>query len=626
MCFSYLMSYPLPPAADECFALLDDSTAPAAARRSRLYTRYAGKLHCETPEQMEAMLIRMQEALKQGQHAVALFPYELGAGMQDIAERSVSAPAAQILLFEQCTMLNTDQVEAWLEGHACQPAGIMQVRAGIDKAAFMQAMNRIHDYIKAGDTYQVNFTYRLHFSAYGPVAALYRKLRRRQPVPYGALISLPDGSAILSLSPELFLKHEAGRLTAQPMKGTAAASGDAQQDAALAKMLANDEKNRAENVMIVDLLRNDLGRIAALGSVQVPRLFEVTRFGGVLQMTSTITAQLRDEITLPELVRAIYPCGSITGAPKRRTMQIIRELEAEARSIYTGAIGWFDAPKDSRSIGDFCLSVPIRTLELQAADESGVRQGEMGVGAGIVHDSVAEQEYEECRLKSRFLTELPHDFELFETMHATRKDGIRHLDRHLRRLRASAQFFGFAWDEASINDALQQACHPLPAGLPHRLKLSLSQSGQPTVQSAPLSPLPGPVRLLRADLPMNAHDIFLHHKTTVRQVYDAAWHAAEQQGAFDALFCNRQGELTEGGRSTVFALIDGQWITPPLSAGVLPGVMRSVLLDDPAWNAKEATLRWEDLRRAERLIVCNALRGALDAEIDWQAPPLHVTV
>ncbi len=622
------MSYPHPLPTDECFALLDDSTAPAAARRSRLYTRYAGRLNCETPQQMEAMLIRMQEALKQGQHAVALFPYELGAGMQDIAERSASTPAGQILLFEQCTMLNTDQVEAWLadQVHASRPAGIMQVRAGIDEAAFMQAMDRIHDYIKAGDTYQVNFTYRLHFSAYGPVAALYRKLRRRQPVPYGALISLPDGGAILSLSPELFLQHEAGRLTAQPMKGTAAASGDAQQDAALAKMLANDEKNRAENVMIVDLLRNDLGRIAALGSVQVPRLFEVTRFGGVLQMTSTITAQLRDEITLPELVRAIYPCGSITGAPKRRTMQIIRELEAEARGIYTGAIGWFDAPSDSRAIGDFCLSVPIRTLELQAADESGVRQGEMGVGAGIVHDSVAEQEYEECRLKSRFLTELPHDFELFETMHATREDGIRHLELHLRRLRASAQFFGFAWDEAGINDALQQACKALSSGLPHRLKLSLSQSSQPTVQSALLAPLPGPVRLLRADLPMDEHDIFLRHKTTVRQVYDAAWRAAEQQGAFDALFCNRQGELTEGGRSTVFVRIYGQWITPPLAAGVLPGVMRSVLLDDPAWNAKEATLRWDDLRRAERIVVCNALRGAVDAEIDWQTPPLHVTV
>src|SRR5690606_9088835 len=311
---------------------------------------------------------------------------------------------------------------------------IMHAQSGMTEAGFLQAIARIHDYIKAGDTYQVNFTYRLHFSTYGPITALYRKLRQRQPVPYGALISLPDGGAILSLSPELFLRHEAGQLIAQPMKGTAPASGDAAQDAARSKALASDQKNRAENVMIVDLLRNDLGRVAATGSVQVPGLFEVARFGSVLQMTSTITAALQDGVTLPELLRAVYPCGSITGAPKHRTMQIIRELEAEPRGIYTGAIGWFDAPTGEHPMGDFCLSVPIRTLELKAANASGLRKGEMGVGAGIVHDSVAQQEYEECRLKSRFLTGLPHEFELFETMYATKEAGIRHLERHLQRL------------------------------------------------------------------------------------------------------------------------------------------------------------------------------------------------
>src|SRR5690606_25747082 len=362
--------------AGTCFALLDDSRAPAGVRRSRLYTNHVRTLSWDEPEQMDEMLARMQAALRDGLHAVALLPYELGERLQGVPERTAPDLPARILLFEQCSLLTAEQAEAWLESQAdaSRPAGIMHAQSGMTEAGFLQAIARIHDYIKAGDTYQVNFTYRLHFSTYGPITALYRKLRRRQPVPYGALIALPDGGAILSLSPELFLRHESGQLTAQPMKGTAAASGDIDQDERQGQALANDEKNRAENVMIVDLLRNDLGQIAMTGSVRVPRLFDVERFGSVLQMTSTITAALRSEVKLPELLRAVYPCGSITGAPKHRTMQIIRELETEPRGLYTGAIGWFDAPGPNHPIGDFCLSVPIRTLELQTADANGVRR------------------------------------------------------------------------------------------------------------------------------------------------------------------------------------------------------------------------------------------------------------
>jgi para-aminobenzoate synthetase/4-amino-4-deoxychorismate lyase len=611
----------------ECFALLDDSTAPANARRARLYTGYAGKLEFVETEQLDDVLIRMQQALQQGLHAVALFPYQLGEKMHGIAARMGSAVPAQILLYEQCARLSSAEVEAWLQRCVSpqQPAGVVQVQAGIDEAAFVRAINRIHAYIEAGDTYQVNFTYRLHFSAYGPVVTLYRKLRLRQPVPYGALIALPDGGAIVSLSPELFLRHEAGTLTAQPMKGTAQATGNAENDALQAKALASDEKSRAENVMIVDLLRNDLGRVALPGSVRVPQLFEVTRFGSVLQMTSTITAQLRQKVTLTEIIRAVYPCGSITGAPKHRTMQIIRELEHEARGIYTGAIGWFDAPASSSSIGDFCLSVPIRTLELGAPDEAGLRKGEMGIGAGIVHDSIAANEYAECRLKGSFLTGMPHDFELFETMYATR-EGIRHLDRHLDRLQESAAFFGFVWHEAAIQETLRRHRESLAPDTAYRVRLSLSQQGTPAVQGAPLLPLSTPVRLLRAVQPTDAGNLFLRHKTTVRHVYDAAWRSAEQQGAFDAVFCNQHGHVTEGGRSSIFIRLDGDWVTPPLSAGVLPGVMRTVLLDDPAWNAKERNISWDDLRRAERIIACNALRGVLNAVIDWDASMVDVTV
>jgi para-aminobenzoate synthetase/4-amino-4-deoxychorismate lyase len=222
------------------------------------------------------------------------------------------------------------------------------------------------------------------------------------------LITLPDGRSVLSLSPELFIRSAGIRLEACPMKGTAPASDDADVNALRARQLANDPKNRAENLMIVDLLRNDLGRIARTGSVRVPALFEVQRYGRVLQMTSTVQADLAPHATLREIFAALYPCGSITGAPKRRAMEIIQELEPDARGIYTGAIGWIDPPGRAGvaavGFGNFCLSVPIRTLVLQPGD--GVRQGELGVGAGIVHDSDPASEYAECQLKASFLTGL----------------------------------------------------------------------------------------------------------------------------------------------------------------------------------------------------------------------------
>ncbi len=603
--------------ADACFALLDDIDASAADARSRLYTGYLGVLSCRQAVQLPALLQEMQQALQQGQFAVSLFSYELGAALHDISAHAGELPLAEILLFEHCEHLSTTQVEAWLAVRASSAAGIAQVVADTDEAAFSTAIARIHDYIAAGDTYQVNYTYRLRFDAYGSVHALYRRLRERQPVPYGALIGLPDGRAALSLSPELFMRHDDGVLTVRPMKGTAAASGDAQQDQLAADALAADAKNRAENLMIVDLLRNDLGRVAKTGSVKVDKLFDVQRYSSVLQMTSTVHAQLRETVGLPEIFDALYPCGSITGAPKHRTMQIIRELEANPRGLYTGAIGYFDPPQSAQNLGNFCLSVPIRTLQLQARNQQGVRKGEMGVGAGIVHDSVAADEYEECRLKARFLIGMQAEFELFETMYATREDGVRHLDKHLQRLSASAAYFGFGCDEEKIRAALHAACAAFDDASARRLRFALRQDGSHTIQSAVLTPLVEPVNILLAEEATDDRDLFLRHKTTIRTAYDAAWRAAEQQGAFDKLFCNTQGQVTEGGRSTLFVKLQGRWYTPPLSSGVLPGVMRSVVLDDPSRSAQERSLTLEDLRNAEQIFVCNALRGVVPAVIVW---------
>jgi para-aminobenzoate synthetase/4-amino-4-deoxychorismate lyase len=627
------------PALADCYALLDDCDASAADPRSRLYSGYAGMLRCRHAADLPQLLEQMQQALRQGLHAVGLFSYELGAELQDIAPRAgLTAELAcdltaetQVLLFDRCERLSSVQVTSWLQereqaactdaGNAGQrAAGIAQVRASLSEAEFDAAIEQIHAYIEAGDTYQINYTYRVRCHAFGSLPALYRRLRERQPVPYGGLIALPDGSAVLSMSPELFVRHTQGQLMARPMKGTAAASVDSQQNRVRAAVLAADPKNRAENLMIVDLLRNDIGRVAQFGTVQVPQLFEVTRYSSVLQMTSTVQARLRDDASLPEIFSALYPCGSITGAPKHRTMQIIRELEPDPRGFYTGAIGWFDKPEGAQRIGDFCLSVPIRTLVLQAPGADGVRRAEMGVGAGIVHDSDATEEIAECRLKASFLTGLPNEFELFETMYATHAHGCRHLELHLKRFSGSAAYFGFVYDEQQVRHAVQAACSGLAPEGAHRLRLALTQAGVCRVQSAPLAPWPSPVRVLLAKRATEGGDLFLRHKSTVRDRYDAAWRAAEAQGAFDMLFCNSAGELTEGARSNLFVKLAGRWYTPPLGAGVLPGVMRAVLLADPTWNACERTLTLDDLRAAQQVVVCNALRGALPATVDWCQP------
>lgn len=554
-----------------------------------------------------------------GHYAVGLFAYELS---DEAATHSAShEPLAEILLFKHCQHLSAAEVDAWLVAQKNtfadeHPAGIANVHASVNEKEFTDAVALIKNYIEAGDTYQVNYTYRLRFDTFGTLHKLYQRLRHRQPVPYGALISLPDGRAVLSLSPELFVQHRQGELTARPMKGTAPATGNTEQDAVSALALSNDKKNRAENVMVVDLLRNDLGKIAKIGSVRVSKLFNVTRYSSVLQMTSTVNAEMRDDVTLAEIFTALYPCGSITGAPKPRTMQIIREVETAARGIYTGAIGWFDAPTVKHRVGDFCLSVPIRTLALQAPGADGIRKGEIGVGAGIVYDSVTKDEYAECQLKARFLTGLPNEFELFETMYAT-SAGCRHQDRHWQRLKSSASYFGFLYDEALIHATLHETCAALTPDETHRVRLALNQAGICSVQTGPIKPLPEPVRILLSNEQTHADDLFLRHKSTVRERYDAAWRTAENQGAFDMLFCNSRGELTEGGRTNIFVKLDGAWYTPPLTAGVLPGVMRAVLLTDPAWNASERVLTLDDLRKAEKIVVCNALRGPLDAIMDW---------
>ncbi|EKS9915755.1 aminodeoxychorismate synthase component I [Burkholderia multivorans] len=607
------------------FALLDDCDSTASARSSRLYSGFVRERVCTDPARLDALDAALAQDLRDGLHAVVVGDYEFGRNLQ--RAQPGHAPL-RFLLYARCERLSRAEVDAWLAAQdgADTPsiAGVAHVRKSVTRDAFGAAIAAVHDALRAGDSYQINYTYRLNFEVFGTPLALYRRLRARQPVRYGALIALPDGAWIVSCSPELFVEKHGELLRARPMKGTAPRSADPQQDAASAAFLANDPKNRAENVMIVDLLRNDVSRIARTGTVRVPALFSVEPYASVWQMTSTVEAGWRDGTTFADMLRALFPCGSITGAPKHKTMQLIDAIETTPRGLYTGTIGWLDAPRDAAAAcGDFCLSVAIRTLTLDAPPASAPagddrRRGTMGVGAGIVLDSVAADEYAECELKARFLTDADPGFQLFETTCATRADGIRHVDRHLARLQRSADAFGFRFDADALRRAIDARCAALDGDGPYRMKLSLAKDGTLDIVAAALKPLPaGPVRVwLAADhgfAPTRANDGLLLHKTTRRADYDRAWQAAEALGGFDMLFVNERGELTEGGRSNLFVKLDGQWVTPPLASGVLPGVMRAVLLDDPAFGAVERIVTRDDLARAQALLLTNALRGALDA-------------
>ena len=468
--------------------------------------------------------------------------------------------------------------------------------------------------------------------------ALYRALRQRQPTAYRCLARLghEDDAAsqrwVLSLSPEwVFTLEPGGRIMARPMKGTAPRHADAAIDAEVASALAADPKNRAENLMILDSLRNDLGRIAAAGSVRVPRRFSVEPYAQLWQMTSTVQAELSPGTTWPALWEALFPCGSVVGAPKRRSMAIIGELEPNARGLYTGAIGWI-APEKPPGGGaaagsphavQACFSVAIRTLEIDARMRRGTRAVRLGVGSGVVADSQASAEWDECLLKARFATALDPGFGLIETFAARWPQDAASIAAHLRRLVRSARYFGFRCERRAVLDAICRAHVALPEG-PHRSRVVLRHDGAFELTAAPMTPLAtsddGRVDVLLAealidDAALDTDDIFLRHKTTHRARYDAAWRAAESHGAFDALFFNTDGHLCEGGRSSVFVKLGGRWFTAPLRCGLLPGVARAALLADRGLAVSERALSRADLLAAEDLLVTNALRGVLQARL-----------
>ncbi len=466
----------------------------------------------------------------------------------------------------------------------------------ISEYEYCRRIEKIKEYIQAGDTYQVNFTDAVSMQTTASPASAFAMLSESQPVSYSAFINTA-GHHILSLSPELFFRIESGRITTRPMKGTMPRGLDLTEDAQQAIKLQSDPKNRSEHVMIVDLLRNDLGRICTMGSVHADDLFSVERYETLLQMTSTISGTLRLNLTYYDIFKAIFPSGSITGAPKIHTMELIRELERAPRGIYTGAIG-FISPNNSA-----VFNVAIRTLVLK----DGTAQ--MGVGGGIVADSTPAEEYRECLLKAGFLTRSRQPFQLIETMlwqHAQ----IRFLDMHLDRLESSATYFDFPFDRPTIQSQITATTNQLPSGESHRIKLLLDSSGNITLTSEKLSPESEATKISvrLSPTPTNSIDVFLRHKTTHREQYNSDYAQARADGFDEVIYINERNEVTEGAISNIFIQQSNKLITPPLTSGVLPGIYRRHLLETSA-TAEERTLTIHDLETAEAIFICNSVRG-----------------
>jgi para-aminobenzoate synthetase/4-amino-4-deoxychorismate lyase len=462
--------------------------------------------------------------------------------------------------------------------------------ASISERRYQEVFRQLQELIHNGDTYQVNFTYRLRTELKSDAFTLFLRLAAGHRPPFGAYVEIDDW-VLCSASPELFFQRAGDTIESRPMKGTGPRGLWFEQDVEHATRLRESEKERAENVMIVDMVRNDLGRIAKPGSVRVAKLFDVERYPTVLQLTSTVTAETTASLT--ETLSALFPAASITGAPKARTMEIIADLECSPRRIYTGSIGFVEP--DGRAQ----FNVAIRTV---LVDKS-TGNAEYGVGGGIVADSSAEQEWEESRLKARVLVSLPPSFDLLETMLWKPDTGYVLLDRHLTRLRQSADYFGFQVDLGDTRDRLQRYASSLLS--PQRVRMLVSRRGTVSLTSTPQRVDEGFPRLALAVSPIDSTNPFLYHKTTNRQVYEDA--VAARPGFSDVLLFNERNEVTESTLANVVVEVQGALVTPPVECGLLPGTLRAHFLEEGKAVQKPVTIA--DLRDATACYLMNSVRG-----------------
>ena len=616
------LACPLPA---ELYALVEQTPATVLLEGSwsRLFTAPLRVLEAHRADEIPPLFAAIENALAAGFYAAGFFSYECGIAFEPKAclrPGQAGQPLAWIAIYDHCYLFDHDagkfiggdppQLERFRDRAAMpedETAPSLTAEFPLAQDEYAQRIAAIHKWIRAGDVYQLNFTAPIKLETSGNAAALYAQLRAHQPAPYGAFLHWRPDQRVLSFSPELFFRIDDDGVTrhivSRPMKGTAPRGRTTREDRAIAEWLRHDPKNRSENLMIVDLVRNDLSRLARIGSVRADPLFAVERYPTLWQMTSTVSAELRSEVGLHELFRALFPCGSITGAPKLRAMQLLAALEDSPRGLYTGAIGFF-SPRQT------IFNIAIRTLELDG------HRGTMGSGGGIVIDSDPEAEFRECLLKAEFLTHraghAPEPFSLIETM--LWDEGFPLLELHLDRLADSASYFDFPCDREKIAAAL--AAHARQFSAPRKLRLLLNAEGKLHLEDQPFTAEVSArvARVRIASQRTDPADPMLFHKTTHRPLYAAAFQQARSEGLDDLLFFNLRDELTEGAISNVFVEIDGRWFTPPIGCGLLAGVYRRHLLQTRA-EIEERVLTLDDLHRANAIYLTNALRGLRRAEL-----------
>jgi para-aminobenzoate synthetase/4-amino-4-deoxychorismate lyase len=556
--------------------------------RSFVFTGLRKVLRADCLADVAPAFAELEAAVAAGYHAAGFIAYEAAAAFNpDLpVGNSPGVPLLWFALFSERR-----------EGVATPPVSSRLTLAPRtttpDAGGYATAVAAIHAAIARGETYQVNYTLRQHFPAPDDVDALFSALCQTQQAPFCAHLETGE-LAIISASPELFFARQGEKIIMRPMKGTARRAPESSADRAVRAALAASPKERAENLMIVDLVRNDLSRLAVTGSVQVESLFDVETYPTVHQLTSTVSAKLTPQTPLLQIFTALFPCGSVTGAPKRRTMEIIRDLEVAPRGIYCGAIGFV-------SPGESIFSVAIRTVVIDHARG----EAELGIGSGITWDSSCAAEYAESFAKSRFLDADPTPFALIESLRRQERGGYFLLERHLQRLAASAEYFAFPCDGAALRVQLQQLDAELSGA--HKVRLLLAADGAMTLNAELLFPARScvPLKMLVSPQRVRRDDPFLFHKTTRRDLYQAERARCPQVD--EVLFCNEAGEVTEGSIHNLVLRQGGQLLTPALACGLLPGTLRGELLEQGI--LKEAVITVEELRAAEGLWLINSVRG-----------------
>ncbi len=601
----------------EPFILLDDARAPdgdGASGGARLFEAPVEVFRALRAAEVADTLAAAQAAqTERGGTLAGYLAYEAGLALEPKlrpladARTGAAGPLVWLGLFESERTIPAGEVEAWLAGRAPGTASLGPLEPAISLGAWEERFAQLQQRIAAGDLYQANLTFPLTGSYRGDPLALYAALRGAAHAGHGGVVW--DGShALVSLSPELFFESADGALAARPMKGTRARHADPAEDAAAAAELAQSEKDRAENLMIVDLMRNDLARVAQPGSVAVDEPFKVESFPTVHQMVSTVRAQLVPGTGLTDIVAALFPCGSITGAPKIRAMEIIDQLERDARGPYCGAIGAFGPD------GHASFNVAIRTLRLTPV-ENGQGTAVLGVGAGIVADSEPLAEWREAQIKAGFARKSGPDctapaFDLIETMRFDPEEGIPLLEGHLARISASAHELGFAFDRHAARNQIQALSFDLDTAA--KVRLTCARSGTTAIEVAPLPDTPSePLDCIALPLPVSPGDWRLRHKTTDRGFYADALAAAHELDAHEALLVQDNGLVTEGSWTSIFVERDGTLVTPPTSLGLLPGVLRDSLIAQG--RAVEGELTLDDLTNG--FFIGNALRGLMRARL-----------